>query len=108
MVAAANSCRAQAGARCVLASLLATTPSLIWWSVDHEGGDDELPDQSGYGLSVWSRVATAANTLTVSVSKAWASNITAHSGERTSSIFFPFAMTTNRITHIMFRRDASR
>jgi len=53
--------------------------------VDYEDGDDEPPDQSGYGLSVWSRVAVAANTLTVSVSKAWASNITADSGEQTPS-----------------------
>jgi hypothetical protein len=43
---------------------------------------NELLDQSGYGLSLWSRVATAASTLTISVSKAWASNITAYSGER--------------------------
>lgn len=48
-----------------------------------DDGDDEPQDQSGYGLSVWSRVATAANTLTVSVSKAWASNITTDSGEQT-------------------------
>ncbi|KAI9459471.1 hypothetical protein BJY52DRAFT_369834 [Lactarius psammicola] len=52
--------------------------------VDREDGDDdEPPVQSEYGLSLWSRVATAANTLTVSVSKAWATNITAHSGEQT-------------------------
>lgn len=51
--------------------------------VDYEGGDDEPPVQAGYGLSLWSRVATAANTLTVNVSQAWASNITAHSGEQT-------------------------
>ena len=52
--------------------------------VVHEDGDgdDEPPVESEYGLSLWSRVATAANTLTVSVSKAWASNITTYSGER--------------------------
>ena len=38
--------------------------------------------QPGYGLSLWSRVATAANTLTISASKAWASNAAAYSGER--------------------------
>ena len=65
--------------------------------VDHGDGDDEPPVQSGYGLSVWSRVA---NTLTVSVSKAWASNITAHSGER-ASYLLSFAMTTN-YTYSMF------
>ncbi|KAH8980958.1 hypothetical protein EDB86DRAFT_2978265 [Lactarius hatsudake] len=51
--------------------------------MDREDGDDEPPVEAGYGLSVWSRVATAANTLTVSVSKAWAANITAYSGEQT-------------------------
>jgi len=52
--------------------------------LDPEGGDDEPPpDQSGYGLSLWSRVAIAANTITVSVSKAWESNITVQSGEQT-------------------------
>ncbi|KAI0302264.1 hypothetical protein BC826DRAFT_988199 [Russula brevipes] len=48
-----------------------------------DGDDDEFPEQPGYGLSLWSRVATAANTLTISVSKAWASNIAGHSGEQT-------------------------
>lgn len=42
--------------------------------------DELLP---GYGLSLWSRVATAASTLTINVSKAWASNIVAYSGEHT-------------------------
>ena len=50
---------------------------------------NELPVQPGYGLSLWSRVATATSTLTVSMSKAWASNIVAYSGERTSSGFLP-------------------
>jgi len=51
--------------------------------------DDSLPGgQSGYGLSLWSRVATAASTLTISVSKAWASGISAHPGERASSCLF--------------------
>jgi len=51
--------------------------------------DDSLPGgQSGYGLSLWSRVATAASTLTISVSKAWASGISAHPGERASSCHF--------------------
>jgi hypothetical protein len=47
---------------------------------------NELPNQPGYGLSLWSRVATAASTLTISVSKAWTSNIAMYSGERA---FFP-------------------
>ena len=51
----------------------------------HEDGDDEPPPvQSDYGSSLWSRVAT----LTVNVSKAWASNITTHSGERASYLVF--------------------
>ena len=41
-------------------------------------------DERGYGMSLWSHVATAANSLTISVSKAWASNIGAYSGERAS------------------------
>ncbi|KAI0273362.1 hypothetical protein BC834DRAFT_204367 [Gloeopeniophorella convolvens] len=48
---------------------------------DDAGEDGRVPP--GYGLSLWSRVAVAANTLTVSVSKAWASNIAASSGEQT-------------------------
>ena len=52
-------------------------------------GDESLPgSQSGYGLSLWSRVTTAASTLTINVSKAWASGISEHPGERTSSFFF--------------------
>jgi len=50
---------------------------------------DELPVQPGYGLSLWSRVATAASSLTISVSKAWASNIAVYSGERMSLGFLP-------------------
>jgi hypothetical protein len=49
----------------------------------------ELPVEPGYGLSLWSRVATATSTLTINVSKAWASNIVAYSGERTSSGTLP-------------------
>ncbi|KAI0006235.1 hypothetical protein BJV74DRAFT_803084 [Russula compacta] len=49
-----------------------------------DGDDDESAAvQPGYGLSLWSRVATAANSMTISVSKAWASNIAAYSGEGT-------------------------
>ncbi|KAF9264716.1 hypothetical protein L218DRAFT_957921 [Marasmius fiardii PR-910] len=35
----------------------------------------------GYGWTIWSRVATAAGSLTVNVSKAWASNIVTYAGE---------------------------
>lgn len=35
------------------------------------------------GAAIWSRVATVASTLTVSVSKAWASNVPTYSGEGT-------------------------
>ncbi|KAK1232245.1 hypothetical protein PQX77_004619 [Marasmius sp. AFHP31] len=37
----------------------------------------------GYGQAIWSRMATAAGSLTVSVSKAWATNITTYAGEET-------------------------
>ena len=50
---------------------------------------NELPGQPDYGLSLWSRVATATSTLTINVSKAWTSNIVAYSGERTSSGLLP-------------------
>lgn len=36
---------------------------------------------TGDGYTVWSRVATAASTLTISVGKAWASNIATYAGE---------------------------
>jgi len=38
---------------------------------------------TGDGYTVWSRVATAASTLTISVGKAWASNIATYAGEET-------------------------
>jgi hypothetical protein len=57
--------------------------------LDEKDNLNELPVEPGYGLSLWSRVATAASTLTISVSKAWESNIVAYSGERTSSGFLP-------------------
>jgi hypothetical protein len=60
-------------------------------------GDDSLPGgPSGYGLRLWSRVATAASTLTISVSKAWASNIAAHPGER-ASFFHPLEINEFKI-----------
>jgi hypothetical protein len=62
--------------------------TLYWSGEIRDGDDDEFPEQPGYGLSLWSRVATAANTLTISVSKAWASNIAGHSGERASLFLF--------------------
>ncbi|KAJ3847364.1 hypothetical protein EV368DRAFT_87815 [Lentinula lateritia] len=37
----------------------------------------------GDGYTVWNRVATAASTLTISVSKAWATNVSVLSGEET-------------------------
>ncbi|ESK96937.1 hypothetical protein Moror_6515 [Moniliophthora roreri MCA 2997] len=46
---------------------------------------DEKDTQSGdgYGQAIWTRVASAASTLTVSVSKAWATNIAIYAGEET-------------------------
>lgn len=55
---------------------------ILFFSGEMDDGNELLPDQPGYGLSLWSRVATAASTLTISVSKAWASNIAVYSGER--------------------------
>lgn len=57
---------------------------------------NEMPVQPGYGLSLWSRVATAASTLTISASKAWESNIVAYSGERTS-----FALSSSDVGEII-------
>lgn len=37
----------------------------------------------GYGGAIWTRVATAASGLTVSVSKAWATNVATYAGEET-------------------------
>jgi len=41
------------------------------------------PSEPGDGYTLWSRVASAASSLTVSVGKAWASNITTFAGEET-------------------------
>jgi hypothetical protein len=38
---------------------------------------------TGDGYTIWSKVTTAASSLTISVSKAWASNITMYPGEET-------------------------
>ncbi|THU90731.1 hypothetical protein K435DRAFT_968557 [Dendrothele bispora CBS 962.96] len=45
----------------------------------------DVPDSTGTGdgYTIWSRVASAASTLTVSVSKAWTTNITTFAGEET-------------------------
>lgn len=43
----------------------------------------EETSETGDGHAIWSRVATVASTLTVSVSKAWAANVTAFAGEET-------------------------
>lgn len=47
------------------------------------GGARPDSAQEGYGQAIWSRMATAAGSLTVSVSKAWATNITTYAGEET-------------------------
>ncbi|KAF5391292.1 hypothetical protein D9757_001926 [Collybiopsis confluens] len=48
-------------------------------SQESEGTDTGTGD----GYTVWSRVAAAAGSLTISVSKAWAANITVYAGEET-------------------------
>ncbi|KII88569.1 hypothetical protein PLICRDRAFT_628937 [Plicaturopsis crispa FD-325 SS-3] len=49
---------------------------------DSEPEERDVP-ASEEGYNIWSRVTGAASTLTVSVSKAWAANIPAYSGEDT-------------------------
>ncbi|GLB34992.1 hypothetical protein LshimejAT787_0205570 [Lyophyllum shimeji] len=48
-----------------------------------KAGDKESSETGGDGYAIWSRVATMASTLTVSVSKAWAANLTTSAGEET-------------------------
>jgi len=48
-------------------------------SQESEGTDTGTGD----GYTIWSRVAAAAGSLTISVSKAWAANITMYAGEET-------------------------
>ncbi len=73
-----------------------------------DGDESSLPgSQSGYGLSLWSRVATAASTLTISVSKAWAANIAAYSGER-ASLSFSFFPDWLSVWHGVYRDTAGR
>jgi hypothetical protein len=46
---------------------------------DTEAADTAV-DSEGYGAFVWKRVASAANTLTVNVSKAWAAGLFTEDG----------------------------
>ncbi|KAK0197151.1 hypothetical protein F5146DRAFT_994909 [Armillaria mellea] len=62
---------------------------------------------TGDGATVWSRVATAASTLTVSVSKAWATNITAMSGEETPPGQESRLTRAMKAYHIQKARDPS-
>lgn len=62
---------------------------------------------TGDGATVWSRVATAASTLTVSVSKAWATNITTMSGEETPPGQESRLMRAMKAYHIQKARDPS-
>lgn len=48
---------------------------------DPDDGDPAPAPASEEGYNIWGRVATAASTLTVSVSKAWATNIIVYAGE---------------------------
>jgi len=60
--------------------------------------EDELNKSTsgtGDGYTIWSRVATAASTMTVSVGKAWATNVTAFAGEETPP------GQESRLTHAM-------
>ncbi len=44
---------------------------------------DDMPEKlaPGFGSSLWSRVAAAAGSLTVNVSKAWQANVATYNGE---------------------------
>ncbi|KAF8894578.1 hypothetical protein BD779DRAFT_1501881 [Infundibulicybe gibba] len=46
-------------------------------------GYSQAKSESYRGLDIWSRVATVASTLTISVSQAWATNISIDAGEET-------------------------
>ncbi|KAF7294970.1 hypothetical protein MIND_01035100 [Mycena indigotica] len=48
-----------------------------------EDDDDNEPPPQGDGFTLWSKVASAASSLTVNVGKAWTSNVTTFSGEET-------------------------
>jgi len=50
---------------------------------DDRGRVPEKAQNEGDGYAIWTRVATVASTLTVSVSKAWTTNINTFSGEET-------------------------
>ncbi|KAJ4488000.1 hypothetical protein J3R30DRAFT_3695651 [Lentinula aciculospora] len=58
---------------------LSPEPMLAPEKVDTERTDIGIGD----GYTVWNRVAAAASTLTVSVSKAWAANVSMYPGEET-------------------------
>lgn len=49
-------------------------------SVDEDDTKTQKPEP-GFGSSLWGRVAAAAGTLTVSVSKAWETNVAVYNGE---------------------------
>ncbi|KAI0637048.1 hypothetical protein C8Q77DRAFT_543039 [Trametes polyzona] len=48
---------------------------------EHERKDTKTP--AGHGSSLWSNITSVASNLTISVSKAWSSNIATYSGEET-------------------------
>jgi hypothetical protein len=55
---------------------------------DDANPDAELGPSEGYGASLWNRVASAANTLTVNVGKAWASGLFTEDGPGTGIALF--------------------
>ncbi|KAJ3863705.1 hypothetical protein EV359DRAFT_82143 [Lentinula novae-zelandiae] len=62
---------------------------------------------TGDGYTVWNRVATAASTLTISVSKAWAANVSVLSGEETPPGQESRLTRAMKAYHIEKARDSS-
>jgi hypothetical protein len=62
----------------------ATSATSVEDNVDKESLEPDPRPAPGFGYSLWSRVAAAAGTLTVNVSKAWEANVGSVAGEGTT------------------------
>jgi len=58
-------------------------PSRLSLDDDTSANNELMPTTEGYGATLWNRVASAANTLTINVSKAWAAGLFSDDGEVT-------------------------
>ncbi|KAI0831226.1 hypothetical protein BC628DRAFT_1336361 [Trametes gibbosa] len=52
-------------------------------SVDEGEGEEKRKTPAGHGSSLWTNITSVASNLTISVSKAWSSNVPLYSGEET-------------------------